>query len=166
MNKWGWSRGRMILMRKLKYLEGNCHLCHFIHHRYYMHWFGIKPRLPQWEAGNKLPEPRYGPHNTNSLGCKCQRRKGVGNKRWMEVGSNKLTGCSVSCNLSQRAVIEWRTVQLGEQEVADSDDEYTVVVRTVDTTRLGEMLRTLWSGSGRFVFFYSPLQCLGTLLWC
>ena len=63
----------------------------------------------------------------------------------------------VNCHKEQ--LLNEELVQLGEHEVADSDDEYATVVRAVDTTRLREVLQTLWSGSGKFsfLFFFFPL---------
>ena len=49
----------------------------------------------------------------------------------------------MSLNCHKEQLLNEELVQLGEHEVADSDDEYATVVRAVDTTRLREVLQTL-----------------------
>lgn len=52
----GWN---VNARRKPKYSQKNLSWCHFVHHKSSMHWSGIKPGPPQWQASNS-PDPLHG----------------------------------------------------------------------------------------------------------
>ena len=86
-------------------------------------------------------------------------------RKW--AGTSWQTGCSVSCKLSQRVVMEWRTCSAWRTwslwfwwwiQYGGKNSWYHKASRSVANS-----VKWQWQ---IFFFSYTPLQFLGTLLWC